>query len=349
MNLLKVLELTLNNGKDPLTGIQLSGNRNDKDLGKFRSFADLISAYKKQVKFYIRLLVTGINCVAKAFAELAPCAYASALTDDCIERGLDIEWGGGRYNSAGMLQVGTSNSGNSLAALKRTLFEDKTLSPEQIEHALDCNFADDASDPTGEKIRRILLDVPKYGNDDDFADLLVKEVFEFAAKEIANYRVWTTGARCTTEEGHVTAHIALGKLCGATPDGRRAGTPVNEGLSPVQGSDVKGPTAALKSVAKLDHTLCAGGTLLNQKFSPVLFESSEQVRKLAALLRSYFSLGGMHIQCNVVSADVLSDAQEHPENYPNLLIRIAGYSAFFTSLERAIQDEIISRSEQRFS
>jgi formate C-acetyltransferase len=349
MNLLKVLELSLNNGKDPETGIQLLRNPDGKDLGTFRSFEDLISAYKSQVKFYIQLQVTGINCVAKAFAELTPCPYASALTDDCIERGLDIEWGGGRYNSAGMLQVGTSNTGNSLAALKRTLFEDKTLSAEQIGHALQSNFEDSSSEPPGEKIRRILLDVPKYGNDDDFADLLVKEVFEFAAEEITNHRVWTTGARCTTEEGHVTAHIALGKLCGAAPDGRKAGTPVNEGLSPAQGTDVQGPTATLKSVAKLNHTLCAGGTLLNQKFNPVVFESAEQLRKLASLLRTYFALGGMHIQCNVISAEVLRDAQKHPENYPNLLIRIAGYSASFTSLERAIQDEIISRSEQRFS
>jgi len=349
LNLLKVLEMTLNNGSDPHSGVQLHPNPGNKDLCAFKSFEEISAALRYQIESYIRLQVTGINCVAKAFAELTPCPYASALMDDCIERGKDLEWGGGRYNSAGMLQVGTSNTGNCLAALKRAMFEEKRLIPEQIKHALETNFEDNAIAPAGEEIRQILLNAPKYGNDDDYADLMVKGVFEFTARDITGYTVWTTGARCTTEEGHVTAHIALGRFCGATPDGRKAGTPVNEGLSPAQGTDVSGPTATLKSVAKLDHILCAGGTLLNQKFNPVAFQDIGQLKRLAPLLRTYFALGGMQIQCNVVSAETLRDAQKHPEEYPNLLIRVAGYSALFTTLEAAIQDEIISRMEQRLS
>jgi len=238
LNLLKVLEMTLNNGRDPHSGVQLHPNPGNKDLCAFKSFEEILSALRYQIEFNIKLIVTGINCVAKAFAELTPCPYASALMDDCIERGKDLEWGGGRYNSAGMLQVGTSNAGNCLAALKKAMFEEKRLTPEQISHALETNFEDNVTAPAGEEIRQILLNAPKYGNDDDYADLLVKEVFEFTAKDITRYTVWTTGARCTTEEGHVTAHIALGRFCGATPDGRKAGMPVNEGLSPAQGTDV---------------------------------------------------------------------------------------------------------------
>jgi formate C-acetyltransferase len=247
-----------------------------------------------------------------------------------------------------MLQIGTANAGNSLAALEQIIFNKKKLNNRQIIDALKTDFEDSNTDPSGEEIRKILSNVSKYGNDDDYPDHLVKEIFEYTAGEITRYRVWTTGARCTTEEGHVTAHIALGRCCGATPDGRKAGMPVSEGLSPAQGTDLLGPTATLKSVAKLNHILCAGGTLLNQKFNPDIFQDIGRLKKLASLLKTYFFLGGMHVQCNVVSAATLREAQAHPENYPNLLVRVAGYSALFTTLERAIQDEIISRTEQGF-
>ena len=242
-----------------------------------------------------------------------------------------------------------ASAGNCLAALKKIMFEEKRLNPKQIKHALETNFEDDTTSPTGEVIRQILLHAPKYGNDDDNADLLVKEVFGFACKDITRYVIYATGARCNTHTATVAAQVAFGEYCGATPDGRKASMPVNDGVSPVQGTDVSGPTAAIKSVAKLNHILCADGTLFNQKFNPISFQDLGQLARVASLVRTYFSLAGMHIQFNVVSTETLRDAQKHPEKYPNLLIRVAGYSALFTTLDPAVQDEIISREEQSSS
>ena len=266
--------------------------------------------------------------------------------DDCISRARDLQWGGGRYNSAGLLQIGMANVGNSLAALKKIMFEQKRLSTVQIRHALNTNFEDNTTVPTGEEIRQILLGAPKYGNDDDYADLLLKEIFEFACRDITKYVVHATGARCTTNTASVAANVPFGAVCGATLDGRKASTPTNEGISPVQGTDSRGPTATLLSVAKINHALCAGGTLLNQKFSPIAFGDLEQLAKISSLVRTFFSLKGMQIQFNIVSADTLREAQRHPEKYPNLLVRVAGYSALFTELDPEVQNDIISRTEQ---
>ena len=347
-SLLKILEVTLNNGRDPRSGINLHPNPDNKDLGTFASFEELLAALKAQIVHYTRLMVIGSNCVGKAWAELTPTPFASSLMDDCIKRGKDLEWGGGRYNSAGMLQIGMANVGNCLAALKKVMFDDKTLTGEQIKHALEADFTDNTTTPTGEEIRQVLLAAPKYGNDNDYADLLVKNIFEFTAKEIMNYKAYTTGATGNTQTSPVSGHVALGSACGATPDGRKAGMPMNEGVSPAQGTDIKGPTATLKSVAKLNHVLCSGGTLLNQKFHPTAFEGAGQLKKLASLIRTYFALKGMHIQFNVTSAETLRDAQKHPEKYPNLMVRVAGYSALFTTLQPAVQNEIISRTEQNW-
>lgn len=345
-NMLKIFEMTLNNGKDPRSGVQIHPNPSNKDLITFESFEELLAALKYQIEFYNKLAVSGINCVAKAFAELTPTPFVSSLMDDCIKKGKDLQWGGGRYNTGGLVQVGMASVGNCLAALKKVIFEEKRLTPEQMKHALETNFEDNTTVPTGEEIRQILLSAPKYGNDDDYADLLLKEVFEFAVKDVTRYVVYATGARCNTNTATVSSQVPLGGVCGATPDGRKAGMPGNDGVSPSQGTDVRGPTASLKSVAKLNHILCTDGTLLNQKFNPVSFQDLAQLTRLASLLRTYFALKGMHIQLNVVSAETLRDAQKHPEEYPNLLIRVAGYSALFTTLEPAVQDEIISRTEQ---
>ncbi len=345
-NMLKILEITFNNGWDPRSKVKLHPNLGDKDLITFESFEELMSALKDQIDHYIKLMTVGINCVAKAFAELTPTPFASALMDDCIKKGKDLEWGGGRYNSAGMLQIGMANVGNCLAALKKIMFEERRLTPEQIKHAIDTGFEDYTTNPTGEEIRQLFLSTPKYGNDDDYADSMVKEVYEFTAKDVTNYSIYTTGASLNTQTSPVSSHVALGSACGATPDGRKGGMPVNEGVSPVQGTDTSGPTATLKSVAKLNHILCAGGTLLNQKFNPSSLQGLGQLERLASLVKTYFGLGGMHVQINVVSADTLRDAQKHPEKYSNLLVRVAGYSALFTTLEPEIQDEIISRTEQ---
>lgn len=348
-NMLKILEITLNNGTDPRGGIQIHPNPGNKNLLTFQSFEELLATLKYQIEFYNKLNVSAINCVAKAFAELAPTPFVSALMDDCIKKGRDLQWGGGRYNTGGLLQIGTTSVGNCLAALKKVMFEQKILIPEQIKHALETNFEDNNTAPTGEEIRQILLDSPKYGNDDDYADLVVKEVFEFTCNDITKYVIYATGARCNTNTATVAANVPSGMVCGATPDGRKAGMPTNEGISPVQGTDVRGPTATLKSVAKLNHILCANGTLLNQKFSPVSFQDLGQLARIASLVRAFFALKGMQIQFNVVSAETLRDAQKHPEKYSNLLIRVAGYSALFTELDPTVQNDIISRTEQGWS
>ncbi|MFC1931592.1 glycyl radical protein [Chloroflexota bacterium] len=345
-NMLKVLEIAMNNGRDPVSGIQTHPNPGDKDLSSFTSFDELMEALKHQIKYYNQVSVSATNCVAKAFSELAPNPFVSALIDDCIKKGKDIHSGGGRYNTGGSLQIGMANVGNCLAALKKVLFDEQKLTPEQIMHALKTNFEDDTTSPSGADIQQILLNAPKYGNDDDYADLMVKEAFEFICKDMPNYVLYSTGARCNSNTATVAAQVAFGQYCGATPDGRKAGMPENDGVSPSQGTDVSGPTASLKSVAKFNHALCANGTLLNQKFNPVSFQNIKQLARIDSLVRTYFSLGGMHIQFNIISTETLRDAQKHPEKYPDLLVRVAGYSALFTTLDPSVQDEIISRSEQ---
>lgn len=342
----KIFEIALNNGKDPRSGVKIHPNTRDKDLLTFESFQELVEAVKYQIEFYNKLAVSGINCVAKAFAELTPTPFVSALMDDCIRSGKDLHWGGGRYNTAGLNLVGFVTVGNSLAALRKVLFDEKKLTPDQIMHALETNFEDNSTGPTGQNIRSMLLGAPKFGNDDDYADLLVKDVFEFTCEDVTEYIVYATGAHCNSHVAPTSAHVPFGGVCGATTDGRKACMPVNDGVSPVQGSDIMGPTAVLKSVTKLRHSVCADGTLLNQRFSPVFFQDLKQLQRVAWLARTYFMLNGMHIQLNIFSAETLRDAQRHPEKYPNLLIRVAGYSALFTTLDPKVQDDIISRTEQ---
>jgi pyruvate formate-lyase/glycerol dehydratase family glycyl radical enzyme len=345
-NMLKVLELTLHNGKDPRTGVQLQPNPGNKDLATFGSFEELQAALKHQIQNYNRLGVMGINAVEKAYAELTPVPFVSALVDDCISRGNDMEWGGAIYNTSVNIGIGMANVGNSLAAIKKLVFDDKKLTGAQLKHALETNFEDTATTPTGPEIQRLLLSAPKYGNDDDYVDLLTREATDYLVKDMPNYTDWV-GGRYGTLLNPITANIPFGELCGATPDGREAGRPTAEGVSPTQGSDRKGPTAAVKSVAKLDHVACDSGTLLNQKFHPAVLKDISGLRKLAALIRTYFDLKGMHIQFNVISRETLVAAQKHPEKHANLIVRVAGYSALFTSLEPAVQEDIIARTEHK--
>jgi len=346
-NMLKVLELTLYNGRDQRTGVQLLSNPGNKDLSTFESFDELMAAFKHQREYYTRLGVTGINCVEKAFAELTPTPFVSSFVDDCIKQGKDVEWGGAHYNTSAAVGIGMANVGNSLAALKKLIFEEKRITGAQLKHALETNFGDMATVPTGPELKQILLSQPKYGNDDDYVDLLVREATDYVAKDMPNYVDWV-GDRYGTLLNPITANIPFGELCGATPDGRKTGVPVAEGCSPAQGTDKKGPTAAVKSVAKLNHVACDSGTLLNQKFSPTALTDVSGLRKLGALIKTYFDLKGMHIQFNVIDRKTLRDAQQSPEKYGDLIVRVAGYSALFTALEPAVQEDIISRTEQTF-
>jgi len=343
-NMHKVLEVALFNGRDPRTGIQLCPNPGNKDLSKFQSFDEVIAAVKHQLEYYDRQGAIALLCIERAYAELTPTPFASALMDDCIQRGKDIEWGGAHYNTLFLRGVGMSNVGNSLAAIKKLVFEDKKLTGAQIMHALETNFEDTSTTPTGPEIQQILLAAPKYGNDDDYVDLLVKEATGHAMRDVRHYTSWT-GGRGGFALLPVSQNVPFGEIIGATPDGRKAGVPVAEGCSPTRGTDVKGPTAAVKSVAKLDHVLADSGSLLNQKFNPIVLKDISGLRKLAALIKTYFDLKGMHIQFNVVSVETLRDAQKHPEKYTDLIVRVAGYSALFVSLDPAMQEDIIMRTE----
>jgi pyruvate formate-lyase/glycerol dehydratase family glycyl radical enzyme len=343
-NMLKVLELTLYNGRDPRTGIQLLPNPGNKDLAAFESFDELMAAFRHQREYYTRLGVIGINCVEKAYAELTPTPFVSSLVEDCIKRGMDIECGGAHYNTSTDIGIGMANVGNSLAAIRKLVFDDRKITGAQMKHALETNFDDMTTTPTGPEIRQMLLSAPKYGNDDDYVDLLVREATDYVVRDMPNYTDWV-GGQYGTLLNPITANIPFGELCGATPDGRKTGSPVAEGCSPAQGTDVKGPTAAVKSVAKLDHVACDSGTLLNQKFNPTALQDISGLKKLASLIRTYFDLKGMHIQFNVVSRGTLREAQQNPEKYADLIVRVAGYSALFTALEPAVQNDIISRTE----
>jgi formate C-acetyltransferase len=214
----------------------------------------------------------------------------------------------------------------------------------QLKHALETNFEDDATSPNGPEIRRLCLRVPKYGNDDPYVDNIAKDYLNIMVRELSRYKTKQGGGYESTI-APVATHIVYGMLCGATPDGRKAGEPLSDSVSPAQGTDVNGPTAAIKSVANLEHINFAQGTIFNMKMHPGPLESKAGMSKFANLIRTYFDLGGWEIQFNVVDAETLRDAQLHPENYKDLVVRVVGYSAFFTELDRAVQDDIISRTE----
>jgi trans-4-hydroxy-L-proline dehydratase len=337
-NMPKVLEITLHNGVDPRTGKTIgiaSG-----DPAGFSTFDELLAAYRRQLHHFVDIKVRGNNVIERIYAEYMPVPFLSILTDDCIARGKDYNDGGARYNTNYIQGVGVGSMTDSLAAMRALVFEEKALTMKDLLAMLDADFAG------SEKSRMLLLNrPPKYGNDDDRADDLMREVFEAFYAEV-NGRPNTKGGVYRINLLPTTCHIYFGAKTGATPDGRRAGTPLSEGISPVQGADRHGPTAVLKSAGKMDHVR-TGGTLLNQKFTPQLLDGDKGIDTLAHLVRSYFILGGHHIQFNVVNADTLRQAQKHPEHYRDLIVRVAGYSDYFADLGKSLQDEIIARTEHQ--
>ncbi len=335
-NLAKALELALNDGLDRLTGERLGPSTGDPRV--FSSFEDVLSAFRRQVEHFVNLKVRYDDLVRTIYAEHCPVPFTSALIEDCIATATDWHAGGSHYKIATISGVAVGTVADSLAAIRTHVFERRSLSLERLLEALDRNWEG------CEDLRLVLVNkTPRYGNDDEAADQLaaaVQEIFCAAVERHTDCQ----GGRYWVDLLPTTSHIALGELTGATPDGRRAGAWLSEGVSPVQGHDRRGPTAAMRSVAKLDHAR-TNGTLLNIKISPSSVQNDRDLHKLAALIRGYFSQGGHHVQFNIVDRAILLEAMEHPERHRHLLIRVAGYSDYFTLLSRDIQLEILSRAE----
>ncbi len=335
-NLPKVLELTLHNGYDLRREKQLGPQTGDPLT--FQSFDELFAAFEAQLNYFMDVKVQGNNVIERLYARYMPCPFLSLLIDDCIARGKDYHDGGARYNTSYVQGVGIGTITDSLSALKHHVYDQGVLPMAEMLKALDTDFA------SAERTRQMLLNrTPRYGNDDDYADLLMQRIFE-AYYQAVEGRPNTKGGEYHINLLPTTVHVYFGAVTQATPDGRHAGLPLSEGISPVQGADRCGPTAAIRSAAKMDHVR-TGGTLLNQKFTPQLLQDETGLDRLVQLVRTYFNLDGHHIQFNVVDAATLRAAQANPEQYRSLIVRVAGYSDYFCDLDQTLQDEIIARTE----
>ncbi len=335
-NLTKVLDVVLHNGIDSQSG-KFFGLKTGEPKN-FNSFDDLLEAFNKQLKYFIDIKIIGNNIIEKMFATYLPVPFLSILIDDCISNGKDYNAGGTRYNTNYIQGVGLGTLTDSLTAIKHHVFDKKKITLEDFILALDNNFEgfDDLQ-------HELIYNSPKWGNDLSYADDNAVKIFDMFYDSV-NGRPTPRGGKYRINMLPTTCHVYFGSKINATPDGRNARQPLSEGISPVQGADVNGPTAVLKSAAKIDH-IRTGGTLLNQKFSPQFFEDEEAISKVGSLVRSYFKMDGHHIQFNVVSADTLRDAQKHPEKYRDLIVRVAGYSDYFNDLGIDLQNEIIRRTE----
>jgi trans-4-hydroxy-L-proline dehydratase len=336
LNLPKVLELALHDGVDPGTDRRL-GPATGK-AASFATFDDLFRAFERQLQHLLDVKIAGNQIIERLYAREMPAPFLSVLIDDCIARGRDYNAGGARYNNVFIQAVGIGTIADSLAAIRKCVFQDATLSLADLVAATDRDFAG------AEPLRsRLVHRMPKYGNDDDAADDLMRRVFDAAFSRIDG-RPSAKGGTYRLEMLPTTSHVYFGSMCGASADGRRAGAPLSEGISPVQGADARGPTAVLRSASKMDHVK-TGGTLLNMKLSPQLFRGEDGIDRVAQLVRSYFRSDGHHIQFNVVTAETLRAARADPEAHRGLIVRVAGYSDYFCDLSEALQDEIIGRTE----
>jgi pyruvate formate-lyase/glycerol dehydratase family glycyl radical enzyme len=335
-NMPKVLEITLNNGEDPRTGKQIGLQTGSPE--RFSTFDELFNAYKQQLRHFVDIKVAGNNIIERLYAEYLPTPFLSLLIDDCIAKGKDYHDGGARYNTNYIQGVGVGSMTDILTSIKYNVYDKKHVSMRRLLTAIGNNFEEN------EKLRQRLLNkTPKYGNDDDYADDIMKSIFE-AYFEAVDGRPNTKGGHYRINLLPTTVHVYFGNVIGATADGRKAAEPLSEGISPVQGADRLGPTAVVKSVAKMDHVR-TGGTLLNQKFTPHILADEDGIDKLLHLVRAYFKMDGHHVQFNVVSAEILREAQKNPDKYRDLIVRVAGYSDYFVDLSVELQNEIIQRTE----
>ncbi|HSW36052.1 MAG TPA: trans-4-hydroxy-L-proline dehydratase [Candidatus Limnocylindrales bacterium] len=334
-NLTKVLEITLNQGVDPGSG-KLIGLETP-DPRQFYGFSQLMDAFEKQLHHFIEIKIAGNQIIEKLYAAEMPAPFLSLVIDDCLKNGKDYNAGGARYNTNYIQGVGIGTVTDSLAAIKTHIFDNHKYNWDEMLAALNENFAD------REQMRQFLSNkTPRYGNDDDYADSIMRDVFTCFLRQVDG-RKTIRGGTYRINMLPTTCHVYFGSVIGATPDGRKAGMPLSEGISPVQGADRNGPTAVIKSAAKMDQLL-TGGTLLNLKFTPRLLDGSKGLESLIYLIRSYFRMDGHHIQFNVVDAETLKQAQKDPEQYRNLIVRVAGYSDYFNNLSEQLQDEIIART-----
>jgi formate C-acetyltransferase len=335
-NLPKVLELALHDGVDPRTGRRLGpATGGPRSLA---SFDEVFAAFEAQMRHLLDVKIAGNQMIERMYARLMPAPFLSVLIDDCIRKGRDYNAGGARYNNTYIQGVGIGTLTDGLAAIRALVFEEERLALADLVAALDADF-----DGRDELRLRLVNRMPKYGNDDDRADELMRRAFE-AFFTAVDGRPSARGGTYRILMLPTTCHVYFGSVTGATPDGRRAGVPLSEGISPVQGADRHGPTAVARSAAKMDHVR-TGGTLLNMKFSPSLLGGEDGIDKLAHLVRGYFKMDGHHVQFNVVRAATLREAQARPEDYRGLIVRVAGYSDYFCDLSPALQDEIIARTE----
>ena len=339
-NLPKILELTLYNGYDIVSKKQIGlplGYAKD-----FKSYEELFGAYKKQIEYLVDIKIEGSNVIEKIYAEYMPAPFLSVITNDCISKGKDYNAGGARYNTNYLQGVGIGTITDSLAAIKYNVFDEKKFTMEELIEAMEHNF--EGYDMIANLVRNR---TPKYGNDDDYADDIMKDVFNFYQKTVTG-RPNMKGGTYRINMLPTTCHVYFGEVMNASPNGRLAQKPVSEGISPEKGADTHGPTAVIKSCSKMDH-LRTGGTLLNQKFTPSVVKGEEGLDNMANLVRSYFNMDGHHIQFNVIDRETLIQAQKHPDEYKDLIVRVAGYSDHFRNLSKALQDEIIERTEQSFN
>jgi formate C-acetyltransferase len=337
-----VLELAYHNGRDPNTGRQLHPGSGD--LSSFGSFDELYAAFCDQLDFYTRAHVIFDAVADLTLEQLVPDAFCSALVSDCISRGKTIKAGGAVYDVVSGLQSGAANVANALQAIKTLVYEQGVLTGQQVLEALAADF----EGPGGERVRQQLLAVPKFGNDVDEVDGWAWRVLQEYLNLIKPYHTTRfgrgpIGGVYAGSTSNISANVPLGSKVGATPDGRKAGQPIAEGVSPYRGTDKRGPTAVMRSVTKL-QTIKMIAQLLNLRLPATSLDTEQGQRQLVRLLRGFQALKGWHVQFNTVSTETLLDAQEHPEKYRDLVVRVAGYSALFVTLDKATQDDIIRRT-----
>lgn len=377
-NMCRPLELVFSDGMEngELVGIHTG------DVAQMTTFEEFYDAYKKQMNYAISLLVNADNAIDVAHAERCPLPFLSGMIEDCIGRGKTVQEGGAIYNFTGPQGFGIANMADSLYVIKKLVFEEKKLTLAQFREALAENYGKglpvsktaevvaetvkelraagkqvspeeiaaavaQLTKPTDkyDKLLEMIEEVPKFGNDIEEVDAFARDVAYTYTRPLETFKN-PRGGMFQAGLYPVSANVPLGAQTGATPDGRLAGRPVADGVSPSAGKDVHGPTAAANSVSRLDHYIASNGTLFNQKFHPSALSGRAGLENFVALIRSYFDQKGSHMQFNVVSRETLLDAQKYPEKYKHLVVRVAGYSALFTTLSRSLQDDIINRTEQ---